>query len=277
MCVNLSQHDLDLWLPSSLPVSLTSKLFLRRLFENPSTLFRIIAYNPRNGQVRPITSLYKLLPVEEVVSSDVRTHQLEIAFSAPEEQALCEECPRRMECCVYDPDDEVLELDFIPELTPEEKDALRESGLDLIREYIPDSPVYNPEDEPGQYNLPYVPHSPGYKPPSPKYTPSVITSIPGLDEPEEGVHIKFADSPASPPPNGDVSMDVSSSGQTQLHTASMHPISDAAIILHPEPSGPPQGMPIPVHISRGIPPELMSDTDLDEELQHPDHPIEDYT
>ena len=32
--VNLSQHDLDLWLPSSLPVSLTSKLFLRRLFDN---------------------------------------------------------------------------------------------------------------------------------------------------------------------------------------------------------------------------------------------------
>ena len=44
-------------------------------------------------------------------------------------------------------------------------DALRESGLDLIKEYIPDSPVYNPEDEPGQYNLPYVPHSPVYRPP----------------------------------------------------------------------------------------------------------------
>ena len=28
--INLSQHDLDLWLPSSLPVSLTSTLFLRR-------------------------------------------------------------------------------------------------------------------------------------------------------------------------------------------------------------------------------------------------------
>ena len=36
-------------------------------------------------------------------------------------------------------------------------------------------------------------------------------------------------------------------------------------------------MPIPVHISRDIPPELMSDTDLDEELHHPDHPIEDDT
>ena len=84
---NLSQHDLDLWLPSSLSVSLTSKLFLRRLFDNPRTLFRIIAYNPQNGKVRPITSLYKLLPIEEVVPSDIRTHQLEIAFSEPEEQA----------------------------------------------------------------------------------------------------------------------------------------------------------------------------------------------
>ena len=57
----------------------------------------------------------------------------------------------------------------------------------------------------------------------------------------------------------------------------MHPILDAAIILHPEPSGPPQDMPIPVNISKGIPPELMSDTDLDEELQHPDNSIEDGT
>ena len=28
-----------------------------------------------------------------------------------------------MECCVYGPDDEVPELDFIPELTPEDKEA----------------------------------------------------------------------------------------------------------------------------------------------------------
>ena len=73
--------------------------------------------------MRPKTSLCKLLPVEEVVSSDVRTHQLEIAFSAPEEQALYEECPGKMEHCVYDPDDEIPELDFIPDLTPEEKEA----------------------------------------------------------------------------------------------------------------------------------------------------------
>ena len=97
------------------------------------------------------------------------------------------------------------------------------------------------------------------------------------EEKEENVHIKFLDPPASPLPNGDVSLDVSSSGPPQLQTVSVHPTSDAAIILHPEPSGPPQGSPIPVHISKGISPELMSDTDLDEELQHPDHPIEDDT
>ena len=64
-------------------------------------------------------------------------------------------------------------------------DSLRDSGLDIIKEYIPDSPFYNPEDEPGQYNIPYVPDSPVYKPTSPEYTPSAITSIPGLVEPEE--------------------------------------------------------------------------------------------
>ena len=108
-------------------------------------------------------------------------------------------------------------------------DALREYGLDLIQEYIPDSPVYNPEDEPGQYNKPYVPPSTVYHPPSPEYTPSAITTIPGLnlleEEKEENVHIKFLDPPASPPPNGDVSHDASSSGPTQLQTTSMHPTS----------------------------------------------------
>ena len=70
--------------------------------------------------MRPITSLYRLLPVEEVVSSDVRSHQFEIAFSESEEQALCEDYPRRIESCVCDSDD-----DDVPELelTPEEKEA----------------------------------------------------------------------------------------------------------------------------------------------------------
>ena len=83
--VYLSQHYLDLWLPSSITVPLIFKFFLRKMFRKPSTLFRIIAYNPQNGKFRPLTSLFKLLPnndTEEVVSSDTRTHQFEIAFSS---------------------------------------------------------------------------------------------------------------------------------------------------------------------------------------------------
>ena len=129
--ISLSQYDLDLWLPSSLPVSLTLKFFLRKLFDNPNTLFRIIAYNPQNGKVRPVISTYKLKQEEEVVSSDVRTHQLEIAYSAPDEQVLYEEYPSRTECCV-DPDEdvpdlvsdeEIPDLVTIPDLTYEEKEA----------------------------------------------------------------------------------------------------------------------------------------------------------
>ena len=55
------------------PVPFTSKFFLRRLFDNPNTLFRIIVYNPQNDKVKPLTSLYKLMPnddIEEVVSAD---------------------------------------------------------------------------------------------------------------------------------------------------------------------------------------------------------------
>ena len=59
-----------------------------------------------------------------MVSSDGRT------FSEPEEQALCEDYPRRIESCVSvsdddddDDDDDVPELEFIPDLTPEEKEA----------------------------------------------------------------------------------------------------------------------------------------------------------
>ena len=33
---------------------------------------------------------------------------------------MYEECPPKMECCVCDPDDEVPELESIPELAPEE-------------------------------------------------------------------------------------------------------------------------------------------------------------
>ena len=182
-------------------------------------------------------------------------------------------------------------------------DSLRASGLDLIREYIPDSPVYNPEDEPCQYNIPYVPPSPVYptpvyNPPSPEYTPSAITTVPELDlidmEKEQNVHIKFLDPPTSPspssmpsessqlqnvhikfldPPASPPSSDVPS-GSSDLQTTLVQYTSPAADNLHTESSGPPQGMPIPVHISNGIPPQLKSDTDMDEGLQQSDQPIE---
>ena len=147
---------------------------------------------------------------------------------------------------------------------------LRASGLNLIREYIPDSPEYNPEDEADQYNKPYAPQ---IQPSDvPDYQPSAIINVPELEE--EEVHVKFADPPASPPPTGDVLMETTPGTPSlpgQLH-ASVHPTSDAKIILHSENSGPPKGRPLQV-ISRGIPPEERSDTDLDEELQHPKHPI----
>ena len=95
-------------------MSLTSKFFLRKLFDNPNTLFRIIAYNPQNGKVRPVISTYKLYQEEKVVSSDVRTYQLEIAYSTPDEEVLYEKYPLRMEI-----------PDFVtkPDLTYEEKEA----------------------------------------------------------------------------------------------------------------------------------------------------------
>ena len=142
---------------------------------------------------------------------------------------------------------------------------LRASGLDLIREYIPDSPEYHPEDETDQYNIPYVPQT---QPPEvPDYQPSAIINVPELEE--EEVHVKFADPTASPPPTGDVLMKTTPGTPSlpgQLH-ASVHPTSDANIILHSENSGPPKGKPLQV-ISKGIPPEEKSDTDLDCSIQN---------
>ena len=63
-------------------------------------------------------------PVEKVVSCDDKTHHLEIAFSEPEEIDMCEDYPKRMETCVSVTDDnDVPELEFISDLTPEEKEA----------------------------------------------------------------------------------------------------------------------------------------------------------
>ena len=134
---------------------------------------------------------------------------------------------------------------------------LRASGLDLIREYIPELPEIDSEDEADL----------------PDYKPSAICDVPEL---EEVIHEKFADSPASPPPTGDVPMDTTPGNPNlsgQMH-ASVHPNSDADIILHSVNSGPPQGRPLQVK-SKGIPPEDKSDTDLSEELKHPKGPTED--
>ena len=164
-------------------------------------------------------------------------------------------------------------------------DALRDSGLDLIREYIPDSPAYTPEDEPSQYDILYVPSSPVYptpvyNPPAPEYTPSLITAVAELDlanrKKEENIHIKFLDPPASPTPDGIPS---GSSHLQNVHIkfldppaspppSSLQSKSPAADTLQPDSSGPPQGMPIPVYISRGVPPEIRSDTDLNAGQQH---------
>ena len=55
------------------PSVLDIKIILRRLFDNPNTLFRIIVYIPQSNKVKPLTSLYKLMAnddIEEVVSTD---------------------------------------------------------------------------------------------------------------------------------------------------------------------------------------------------------------
>ena len=53
--INLSLHDLDLKFPSNHPMSFTSKFFLRTLFRNSISLFKIITYNPQNSEtINPI-------------------------------------------------------------------------------------------------------------------------------------------------------------------------------------------------------------------------------
>ena len=48
--VNLSQHDLDLWSPSS-PLSIFDiKILFRTLFRNSITLFKIITHKSQNGK-----------------------------------------------------------------------------------------------------------------------------------------------------------------------------------------------------------------------------------
>ena len=55
-------------------VSLTSKLFLRKLFRNLNTLFKIIIYCPQSNEINLLVSLHKFMPnddTEEVVSTDI--------------------------------------------------------------------------------------------------------------------------------------------------------------------------------------------------------------
>ena len=128
--------------------------------------------------------------------------------------------------------------------------------------------------------------TPVYNPPTPEYISLLITAVPEPDlsdrKKEENIHIKFLDPPASPTPDG---MPSESSQQQNVHIkfldppaspppSSMQCTSPAANTLQPDSSGPPQGMPIPVHISRGIPPEMKSATDIDAGQQQTEQPIE---
>ena len=59
-----------------------------------------------------------------MVSCDAKPYHFEIAFSKPEEQDFNEDNHRREESCVsVSDDDNIPELEFIPNLTPEEKEA----------------------------------------------------------------------------------------------------------------------------------------------------------
>ena len=50
--VNLSQHDLDLWLPSNPPSVFDIKIILRKLFDSPNILFKIIVYYPQSDKIK---------------------------------------------------------------------------------------------------------------------------------------------------------------------------------------------------------------------------------
>ena len=48
------------------PSVLDIKMFLRKLFDKPNTLFRIIIYNPQNNKIKPLTILYKPMPNDDI-------------------------------------------------------------------------------------------------------------------------------------------------------------------------------------------------------------------
>ena len=92
--------------------------------------------------------------------------------------------------------------------------------------------------------------------------------MPSESSQPQNIHIKFLDPPASPLPNDITNM------TSYLQTTPEQTSSPEVDTLQADSSGPPQGMPIPVHISRDIPPEMKSDTDKDAGLQQADQLIE---
>ena len=82
------------------------------------TLFRIIAHNPNNGRVRPLTSLYELITINtlgKVVSSDKRSNPKQIMNG---EEDVCADCSTRSvienPVCENDAsDDEIPELIYL--------------------------------------------------------------------------------------------------------------------------------------------------------------------
>ena len=71
---------------------LDTTIILRRIFDKPSTLFRIIVYNPQSNKFKPLTSLYKLMPnddIEEVVSTDT-TSAFTSIVNGEHDLPLCE-------------------------------------------------------------------------------------------------------------------------------------------------------------------------------------------
>ena len=84
--------------------------------------------------MRPLTSLYELITINtlgKVVSSDERSNQFEITSPTQHvngEEDVCADCTTRVViensmCESDDSDDEVPELVYIPELTPEEEEV----------------------------------------------------------------------------------------------------------------------------------------------------------
>ena len=56
----LSLKDLDLPMVNTLQVPKWKKTQVRKIFESNNSYFRIVAYSPNTGKVRPLTDVYNL-------------------------------------------------------------------------------------------------------------------------------------------------------------------------------------------------------------------------